>query len=613
MARRNPRLIVRPEIESPAIRPTASPVDSFVRPESPKSAQAAQALRELAPGLMRLAGDVRQEEQEQAREAGSTAAREADLKGITPKQASDLVAKGEIDRADNPYFLAGYRRQMGILSAYKAYAEFQKKLADDPRAATGDLGAFDTIYREFLPQYIDQNVGGRDAAFESGFQEFDRLLLGERNEYVNRTQRAVKAAADEQRYQIAFQTTARTDLPEEEVVSLLQVELANVHTTDRLALPKAVESYAQALMDQAVTSGGGMRAVGRAQRILEGIKTNGVPLTARAEVQDIIKKEASKAGAFAELRRKTNSRATQAEIDLTKDRWLDRLSEVESSYKAGEAELPDFAALYKDSIEIPDGELRQAVVDDIDKLRKDLLSPEASEDSPFEKGLRLRIDDVQNATTLTELRKAYDQGLVTRAVFKDLRDDILQRDRETGDSDAFKKKVEGSMGWTWYKQVENVLRDQASSKQKSAQLRQLEAGVLQNFRLMYSLWMRQNPDVSFEEQYTKGQQIYQQVLEAVKVDPIAKRYYGDTGTPGSSDKANPSPTPKQSTDNSGLKKEATEFQKAVAEWQEGTSPDIPMPSDSLLKAMIEAGITLDTLRTDPMGALISYQSSEPAK
>lgn len=160
-------------IVDPGLRPTASAVESFVRPVNTldptagqKAQQLAQALAGLAPSLSRMAITLQTRRNERNTQEGQMAAAEAARQGLSFK---DAVEKGVIRRTDNPFFVRGAKEQFGRIAADRMHTDLavnlEKELADV--SEPGEiLAALDDAQRTWMATNVGENA---DGSFQTGF------------------------------------------------------------------------------------------------------------------------------------------------------------------------------------------------------------------------------------------------------------------------------------------------------------------------------------------------------------------------------------------------------------------------------------------------------------
>lgn len=146
-----------------ALRPTASPVNTYSRPAQPQGAdevsQLAAALGKLNPALDRFAGVQSDEAQKRAE-----AAAQNKIGGMTFDEASEAVKSGQMTDMQNPWFRAAFMKQFGQRAALKA----AERLGDAyTNGFDRDNGDVEKLITDHAKPIIDQY--GNDRHFSSGF------------------------------------------------------------------------------------------------------------------------------------------------------------------------------------------------------------------------------------------------------------------------------------------------------------------------------------------------------------------------------------------------------------------------------------------------------------
>src|ERR1041385_4497116 len=128
------RLQVDSGISAPALKPAASPVETFVQPNAGKQVeQLAQGLATLAPSLGHLSDVLSQRKSEADFSAGQQKAREL---AQNAKDFKEAIRQGKITPNQSPWFMAGLREQFGRLAADRMNFEML--------TAAGEEGHFQT-------------------------------------------------------------------------------------------------------------------------------------------------------------------------------------------------------------------------------------------------------------------------------------------------------------------------------------------------------------------------------------------------------------------------------------------------------------------------------------
>jgi hypothetical protein len=164
------RLQVDSGISAPALKPAASPVETFVQPNAGKQVeQLAQGLATLAPSLGHLSDVLSQRKSEADFSAGQQKAREL---AQNAKDFKEAIRQGKITPNQSPWFMAGLREQFGRLAADRMNFEMLSAAAqDDTLQSSVNPADFDSFVQKFTQQWQHDNLneGDRDLHFEQGF------------------------------------------------------------------------------------------------------------------------------------------------------------------------------------------------------------------------------------------------------------------------------------------------------------------------------------------------------------------------------------------------------------------------------------------------------------
>src|SRR5690606_12822396 len=194
---RGNRFVAQPNFGNTSPRPTASPVDTYVRPESnPKSEQLAQALSQLSPELAELS-DVLSDRLIADQEAQAVAfAEQAAAEG---KKVSDLVRKGEVPAGASPWFMAKLRETAGMNDGYAAAAALEEAMKRDPRITNAtSLEEFNEYAGEFIEAWLNEN-GMEDSRYLAAFGRIVNAHLGTKTRptFLKNADAKLKAQASE--------------------------------------------------------------------------------------------------------------------------------------------------------------------------------------------------------------------------------------------------------------------------------------------------------------------------------------------------------------------------------------------------------------------------------
>lgn len=152
------------DLAQPALRPTASPVDTFARTNAGQGlSQIADALGDLAPSLQRLAQQKIEEEKERGRADATTIY--ADIQATGQK-----IKSGEIAPHQSKWYQGAAREQVGRLMASAYGQDLQHTVETDAELSiTTDPEAFDRREAKIRADWLEANVDPNDRAFSAGF------------------------------------------------------------------------------------------------------------------------------------------------------------------------------------------------------------------------------------------------------------------------------------------------------------------------------------------------------------------------------------------------------------------------------------------------------------
>lgn len=154
---------------TPALRPQASPVDTFIRPVAPGGSslgQLAAALSSVAPELGHIAGGLA--EREAATESAKGEAWAADMEN-SKETWGKLAADGKIAPAQNPHFVLAAKRKLGQVAGSRFTVTLQQNLAKLGDAPTPE--AFEAAVADARKSFLTDTAGAsaNDLAFMQGF------------------------------------------------------------------------------------------------------------------------------------------------------------------------------------------------------------------------------------------------------------------------------------------------------------------------------------------------------------------------------------------------------------------------------------------------------------
>lgn len=179
------RIQVKSGLDPQRLRPTATPVDTFITPSAENGlAQLAQGLSAFEPSLAKFTAVQGERSQQENLAKGEALARELDAQRLTFREA---VKQGKIDPHENPWFVQGAKIQMGRAAAGRYGSDLMEQIVTDPELQeTGDLAAFDEKVSKFREQWLEANAGdARDGAFDKGFGAIaDGYMLDARRSFA---------------------------------------------------------------------------------------------------------------------------------------------------------------------------------------------------------------------------------------------------------------------------------------------------------------------------------------------------------------------------------------------------------------------------------------------
>lgn len=181
------------------IRPIASPVDTFVRPEQGgKLDQLASALSQIAPDLQRLGTTVGNIEDAKAQEQGQLDAMKTEAKDMASE-----TRKGKLPASNNPYYMQGLREQQGRNAADKMHSDLIAALgSNEALKSSTNLEDFDKFAKQFREDWAKENLGGAQSTdFDLGFQFRAAASIAQaRAGFANTIEGKVKTQANEATY-----------------------------------------------------------------------------------------------------------------------------------------------------------------------------------------------------------------------------------------------------------------------------------------------------------------------------------------------------------------------------------------------------------------------------
>lgn len=182
------------QLQTPGLKPTASPVDTYARPQAPSGdnnlLNFANALASISPSLNNY---LQEESGRRQQEMEDLANRR--FAGMSFEEAHSAVESGSIREMENPWFQAAFMKQYGERLAYHRMNELSRAYETDFDKVNGDLDAFIAeAMRADLEQYGDNRFF--TASYNQLMQNFNVKAQASQAEYqtglmVNETQNGV--------------------------------------------------------------------------------------------------------------------------------------------------------------------------------------------------------------------------------------------------------------------------------------------------------------------------------------------------------------------------------------------------------------------------------------
>ncbi len=172
--------VPRPKI----VRPTASPVDTYVAPERNTDVeQLASGLAEIVPSLSRFAGVIGEQKGKQEREKGEAAAREMRDQG---KSFTEAVKEGKIRPDQNPWFRVGFYETIGRNTGAEYVGSFLEAFGKSEASESVELADFDEFERKFREAWTTERLGAdTDPFLANAFgTTADGQIAGIRNDFA---------------------------------------------------------------------------------------------------------------------------------------------------------------------------------------------------------------------------------------------------------------------------------------------------------------------------------------------------------------------------------------------------------------------------------------------
>lgn len=232
-----------PDLQQEALRPVASPVDTFVQPsQNPgQLGQVLKALEGLSPVLGQMSATYAKNEREQ-----QEASAEAKIGGMTFEQSQQFIKDGQLSQINSPWFRAAFEKSHG----QRIGNEIRR--AAETELSTADMSEVDV--NDFVAKKIAEAAEGIDPQSKfmmAGFAASTRDLPGLVADKVNadRITRTVEAR-DENAYANFDSMLAKT-IPEGFVAKDVAASLRTVMKMNRDMLGMSYQQQERLLQDLA--------------------------------------------------------------------------------------------------------------------------------------------------------------------------------------------------------------------------------------------------------------------------------------------------------------------------------------------------------------------------
>ncbi len=188
---------VEPRISPVITRPTASPVDTYVKPGVSSAEQLAQALAEVSPKVGRFSEVLSEQYAQKKYEEGMQAARVHSEQAL---KAGEFTREGQLPMQDNPWFMKGFKEEQGKVAAGIWQSDFKAMMDNDPKLKDStNLADFDTAVGTHLSQWMEQKGLDRDLHFEKGFGNMkDQYVAMARLGFAEGIEKKLDVKSDEQ-------------------------------------------------------------------------------------------------------------------------------------------------------------------------------------------------------------------------------------------------------------------------------------------------------------------------------------------------------------------------------------------------------------------------------
>jgi hypothetical protein len=263
------------------LRPVASPVDTFARPEvrassgGSKAYQISQALSNLNPALSGLLRDYQTEANQEAVADAQRVRMEKKIE--SQAQLKDAVSKGLIKPSDNPWWMHAMRVDVSAVEAKNAIASAQMWYDSDEATAVRDADDIEPLKDELNARFGELLKGRSAAELEAmmpQFQQASERMVGEHLNY--------RTAARKVDRQFTTEANARTTaaklqpemLEDDGAMGAIAEELTNqlVEATRTMPEGEAAKLIAGGVLDNAELMADD-RALGLLDKIQVGGKT----------------------------------------------------------------------------------------------------------------------------------------------------------------------------------------------------------------------------------------------------------------------------------------------------------------------------------------------------
>lgn len=301
-----------------AIRPTASPVDTFVRPEQNSGlSQLAESLKGIAPEVAKYSDVVAQRQSDTQKAAGEQKARELFESGTSYK---DAIKKGLISPQESPWFQLGAKEQFGRVTAGKYSSDLKDAVEKDPTLQEStDVAQYDKFATDFRKKWLADNVGdeNRGLNFEHGFGSMaDAYSADARSQFVAQAgQRLVKVVGDRHYAEVFQMLDHETSMHTDPAAMAQAWNLINDRAIATGMNPRAANLAGVKALGDLVARDGDTTMFD----ILKQVKTGSGSLYATAAAQEEIQKVTEKVFVDKQRRASAEEQAdTRARADATR-------------------------------------------------------------------------------------------------------------------------------------------------------------------------------------------------------------------------------------------------------------------------------------------------------